>query len=70
MPSGSNPLSEPMLTELYVAIWRHQAIIGEYIDTETNGQFCKIYFKTNFIEWQLLYFDLDFKEIGYQGTNY
>ena len=23
VPSGNKPLSEPMLTQLYVAIWRH-----------------------------------------------
>ena len=26
--SGNKPLSEPMLTQIFVAIWRHQATVG------------------------------------------
>ena len=25
VPSGNKPLPEPMLTQIYVVIWRHQA---------------------------------------------
>ena len=28
VPSGNKPLSEPMLTKIYVAIWRHQATMS------------------------------------------
>ena len=36
MPSGSEPLPEPMLTQIYVAIWCHKAkeviaCLGEHV---------------------------------------
>ena len=28
VPSGNKPLAEPMLTQIYVSIWRHRATMS------------------------------------------
>ena len=69
--SGDKPLSEPMMVSLptHICVTRPQWV-NTLRPRQDGRNFYRWHFHMHFLEWKVLYFDLNFTEVCSQGFNW